>query len=100
MFRDIEKVAPGSGFCLVGDRLFLVRFNRGGCPPRAVGTLLPKATSHGQGIQVVLLPPSPLFASCVVFRMMNRAKRNSEFIAHLEPETSWLGVADMMRVAG
>ena len=47
----------------------------------------------------MFLPPSLFVESGVVFRMMNRAKRNGEFIAHLEPETSWLGVADVMSVA-
>ena len=54
---------------------------------------------HGEGIQVVFLPPLPFIPSSVVFGMMNGAEWDGELIAHLEPETSWLGVADMVRVA-
>ena len=45
------------------------------------------------------MPPSPFVPRRVVFGMMNGAERNSELIAHLEPETSRLGVADVMSVA-
>jgi hypothetical protein len=54
---------------------------------------------HGEGIKLTFLPPLPFVPSCVVFGMMDRAKGNSEFIAHLEPETSWLGVSDVMGMA-
>ena len=55
--------------------------------------------SRGEGIQVVLLPPSPLVSNRVIFRVVNRAKWNRELVAHLEREAPWLGDADVMRVA-
>ena len=47
----------------------------------------------------MVLPPAPFVSGGVVHCMVDGTKRHGELIAHFEPETSWLGVADVMSVA-
>src|SRR5262245_3438497 len=51
---------------------------------------LPQALCEGEWINLMLLPPQPLIAGCVVLLMMNGAERYGEFVADFEPNTSGL----------
>ena len=44
---------------------------------------LPQALRDGEWIDLVLLPPRPLIAGCMVLLMVNGAERDREFVARL-----------------
>ena len=58
----------------------------------------PQFLGNSQGIDFALMPPSSLIAGCVIFTVVDGAKRHGELIAHFECETSRLGITNMMRV--
>jgi hypothetical protein len=59
----------------------------------------PQARGHSKRINLVLLPPQPFIAGCVVLLMVNGAQRYREFVTDLEPKAPGLCEADVMGVA-
>ena len=64
---------------------------------RLVG-LFPKASRDLQHSDPSLLPPGFLISCLVQFTVVPTAKRNSEFITHLEPERPRLRKPEMVGI--
>jgi hypothetical protein len=59
----------------------------------------PQTCGHRERIDLMVLPPQPLVAGCVVLLMVNGAERYGEFVADLESKATGLCEADVMGVA-
>ena len=91
-----RTLQPGSPNCLN-----LTRYRRAqslgiNSVPRSFS---PQACGHCERINLVLLPPQPLIAGCMVLLMVDGTERYREFVADLEPKALGLGEADVMGVA-
>src|SRR3974390_2067840 len=60
--------------------------------------LLPDSLRNLEWLDIELLPPGGLIAGLMQLAVMTSAERNGEFIAHLQPDGSGLGEAQVMRV--
>src|SRR5262249_54408473 len=60
--------------------------------------VLPELFCNWQRIDFMLQPPVSFISCRVVFGVMYGAKRHSEFIAHLECQSSRLRIPDMVRL--
>src|SRR6516162_5404497 len=60
--------------------------------------LLPESLGDFEWLDIELLPPGGLIAGLMQLTMMTSAERNGELIAHLQPDGSGLGEAQVMRV--
>src|SRR6516162_9902037 len=60
--------------------------------------LLPESLGDFEWLDIELLPPGGLIAGLMQLTMMTPAERNGELIAHLQPDGSGLGEAQVMRV--
>src|SRR4029078_12897465 len=60
----------------------------------------PQLTGDREGVNAETLPPYTLISGVMGFAMVCAAKRDSEFVAHLEAQAAWLHEAKVMRIGG
>ena len=60
--------------------------------------LRPELLGNSKRIDLALLPPSSLIAGCVVFAVVDGAKRHGEFVADLQRQPSRLCKTNVMRM--
>src|SRR6516165_10046847 len=60
--------------------------------------LLPESLGDFERLDIELLPPGGFVAGLMQLTVMTSAERNGELIAHLQPDSSGLGEAQVMRV--
>ena len=62
--------------------------------------LAPQLRSNGKGINLALLPPSPLITCRMIFTVVDGAQGHGKFITHFECDSLRLSVANVMCVGG